>query len=144
MLFDYAANLFLNHMFGKTDDIDFGNGVYVGLSTTVPNKDGSNITEPSGNGYERKLVGYPSQALTQLMGNASGGVITNIAPIMFNPATGAWGTCSWFVIFTAQTGGNGIGAGEILNESQVATPIVPIAGSVPTIDAGGLNWQLNQ
>lgn len=134
--FNYLKNLVLDHLCGRTASLDVGDAVYVGLSTTAPVADGTNITEPSGNGYARVLIGNPAQSLTLKMGAASNGAITNAEAIMFPEATGAWGTITHFVFFSASTGGNKLGYGTL------TSPISPISGDVPLFRTGELDWSI--
>jgi len=70
------------------------NPVYIGLSTTTINDDGSGITEPTGGSYAKvskanSNVNFPG---------ASAGVKKNATPIEFPTATGDWGTITdWFI-----------------------------------------------
>ena len=70
--------------------------VYVALSTTLINDDGTGLTEPVGNGYARTVVIYDAPAL----GIAQNQLVT------FPQATGAWGTITHFAVMDAVTGGN--------------------------------------
>lgn len=134
----YAENKFLNEAVGRTGSFDFGN-VYLGLSTTTPTESGdtiSNITEPSGNGYARKLIGNYAQSETMMFGAASGGVISNSKQIQFDMATGSWGTCTYAVFF--DNTGNAIAYGLLVDGNGDPAPITPVANSVPLIPVGGV------
>ncbi len=72
---------------------------YLGLSSTLPNLDGTGVTEPAG------FTGYKRVRLTNL-GNAVDGTVTNTKKIDFDKSTSYWGTLSFFVVFDAPTGGN--------------------------------------
>jgi len=64
--------------------------VYVALSTTQPNPDGTNFTEPVGNAYERVELANDSTTWEDAtVDNPS--VKTNKIPILFPEATGPWG-----------------------------------------------------
>ena len=142
MITDYAANKVLNAMFGKTSSASIGSTCYLGLSSTEPTKTGMNVTEPSGNGYSRVLIGNSSQSYTQLMGNADEGAITNSEEIHFNAATGSWGTLNYAVVYDAATGGYLLASGKILNSSGVETSITPTANSVVVLKVGSLNFSI--
>lgn len=76
--------------------------VQIGLSTTTPAEDGSNITEPIGNGYSRVTVNNDG---TQWPAAASG-IKKNANDITFPAASGGdWGTITHFVIYDVP-GGN--------------------------------------
>lgn len=114
---------------------------YLALSTTKPNKDGTNVTEPSGFGYERKLLGGGGE--TSHMGepteDSSTGkfTMTNTKEIHFNEATGDWGSIKYFALYTAKTGGNMCYAGEL------TTSISPTTGTVVLIKVGELSISLS-
>jgi hypothetical protein len=79
--------------------------LYVGLSTTTPNDDGSNFTEPVGASYGRasstnNLTEWPA---------AFGGSKTHANNITFATATGSWGTITHAAFFDASSGGNMLG-----------------------------------
>lgn len=55
---------------------------YVGLSSTLPNKDGSGVSEPSGGNYSRaKVSGFTAP---------SNGKVSNSGTLKFPCSTGAW------------------------------------------------------
>ena len=130
----YAENKILDETLGRTNTLDFGS-VYLGLSTTTPTESGntiSNITEPSGNGYARKLIGQYNQALATYFSAASNGSITNDKNIMFEMATGSWGTCTHAILYDA--------SGNVLAWAALTSSISPVANSVPVIVAGGATF----
>lgn len=130
-------NDILEHACGIDTDIDYANETWLGLSTADPGDDGANMAEPTANGYARVLLGNASQPLTQKMGSASNGSITNAEAIMFPEATGAWGTLTHFGIFSAESNGTYIGGGALNNS------ISPVAGNVPLFRAGDFTWSIN-
>ncbi len=133
MITNFAANKILNNLAGNASLTSIiTSSAWIGLSSTAPNATGTNVTEPTGNGYQRTLLGNTQQSLSQKMGTASAGVITNEEEIHFKEATGAWGTLTHFCIFDAQTSGNLIAYGVL------ASPISPAASSVPLIRVGEL------
>jgi hypothetical protein len=79
---------------------------YVGLSTTTPAANGTNITEPAGNGYAR--VAVTNNAIN--WASSSAGANSNAAQIAFPTASGSWGTVTYAVLFDAATNGNAIAA----------------------------------
>jgi hypothetical protein len=105
----------------------FGGSIYVGLSSTAPNSDGTNITEPPSNeetGYKRVLIGS-SSTLTQKFGDPENFVITNKEEIYFPESKGSWGTLTHFVLYNSATGtsASNILAFEELKDGGVASPI---------------------
>ena len=142
----YAANQLLNELTGKTNSLDFGT-IYAGLSKTEPTVSGdstTNITEPStsGTGYKRVLIGSSSQALTQLMGSATGGSTTNNQIVKFDEVLASWGTLTHFVLFNSSSGGQALAFGNLVDDGGQATSITPTLNSMPIIRAGGLTISL--
>lgn len=115
-----------------------GTVFYLALSTTAPNENGGNVSEPfSQYGYARVGIGitaFTNQSVfpdnpTYDQANDKYS-ITNQADIQFPEATGSWGTITHFAIYDAKTGGNVIAYGA-LNSS-----ITPAANTVPIVRAG--------
>lgn len=98
---DFFQNKLLNHIFGS---ITYSppTTYYIALSTANPKGDGSGLSEPSGNGYERKSVDNNKTNWS----TSSDGVISNAIEIAFIEATGNWGTITHLAIFDAESGGN--------------------------------------
>lgn len=86
------------------NDTGVPNTLFQGLSTTTPAADGTNVTEPVGNGYAR-------QSLT--MGASSGGVRENTNASQFVATGGDWGVCTYSVYYTASTGGVAMGFDDL-------------------------------
>ena len=107
---------------------------YIGLSTTAPNPDGSNFTEPqipSGAVDDDRnpitVNEYQRVSLQNAMGAASNAIIKNSAIIFFNEAEHyGWGTITHFGIFTAKTGGTPIFYGELSSSVQIPQNYIPI------------------
>lgn len=148
MLTHYSANLFLAQLCGKSTSA-VTTTVFVGLSTTEPTQipggtNNWNVTEPdAADGYARVLLGIYGQSGTQKMGTADLGEVEN-SDIIFFPevtdgnGTGAWGTCSYFCLWTAATGGNLLAFGEL------TAPISPVEGEVPIIRVGDLTLSIDK
>lgn len=114
---------------------------YLALSSTAPAADGTNITEPSGNGYQR--ISLKANIISTLgdnfdLNNPTYDSVndkysyTNIKDIYFYEATGSWGTLPYFAIFSSSTGGTVVAYGTLDNA------ISPIANTVPVIRTGDL------
>lgn len=71
--------------------------IYLALSTTVINADGTGLTEPSGNGYSRPEISFES---------SSGRTTSNTNAITFTATGGDWGTIVAAAIVDESTGGN--------------------------------------
>lgn len=132
MLSEYAAKNFLNGLCGKSQYGVAGGRAYLALSSTQPQANGQGITEPQGNGYKRKQIGYYQDSYGQLMGDPTGNQITNRQEIHFNRATGTWGELKYVCIMTAEENGNLLAWGEL------ASPLTPLENTVPVIDEGAL------
>jgi hypothetical protein len=106
---------------------------YLGVSTSTPNDDGTNFSEPSGNAYTRVAVtnnvtNFPAAATV-------GGVTTKVngAKFTFPNPTGSWGALTYYGWFTASSGGTP----EYSN--PLDTVITPRNGNTPVeFDVGQL------
>lgn len=98
---DFHANDALDEVVNGTELVSPTN-FHVGLSTTAPNSDGTNVTEPVGASYARVAV----TSATGSWDAASNGGTANTNDITFPQATGSWGTVTHWVIYDASTGGN--------------------------------------
>lgn len=100
--------------------------MWIGLSTTAPNINGTNVTEPAASaGYSRIKLDMLSEPAT--------GVVSNKSNIDFNESTASWGVVTHFVIFDAQNGGN------LLQYGSLSTPRSVETGTIMTIKSGYLN-----
>lgn len=120
----------LNHFFGKSAWTQ--PTIYVGLSTTAPADDGTNVTEPA-NGYARV------QTAAADWNNASGtapAVTSNNEIITFPEATGSWGTITHFVFYSSSTGGTFLGSGALGTSKAVNS------GDTPRFPVGSLLFKL--
>lgn len=114
-------------------DSQFGGGAtawapttwYFGLSTTVPNDDGSNFTEPVGSAYAR--VAMVNNATNFPGGATVAGVTTksNGTAITWPNPTGLWGTVLFWGAFFASTGG------VVRYLNPLDTPVTPQNGNSP-------------
>lgn len=102
---DYLAHALLDLMF--RDQVYSSPTIYVGLSTTTPADDGTNITEPSNN-YAR--VAHSSWSA------AAAGATDNTGAITFPTPSGSWGTITHSIIMDATTSGNMLFYGTVTNQ----------------------------
>ena len=86
---------------GKDVVLDSGvpNTLYVGLSSTTPAADGTNVTEPVGNGYARESI---------TVGAAASQVRSNTNAFQFAASGGDWGSMTHSLFFAALTGGTAL------------------------------------
>lgn len=106
---DFLEDELLDHVWSNTAFAPAAT-LYVGLSTTTPADDGTNITEPSGG------AAYARVAVVNNLTNwpaASGGAKANGTSIDFPTATGSWGTVTYFFVADAASGGNIYGSGAL-------------------------------
>lgn len=106
----YFLNCMAGNVFGTKTSPAIPSTYYLGLSTTAPNVDGSNVTEPTDTAYTRC-------ELTSLS-EPSDGMVQNEESVEFPDSTANWGTVTHFVVYDAQTGGNLLLYGQ-LNKSRV-------------------------
>lgn len=100
--------------------------MWIGLSTTAPNINGTNVSEPAASaGYTRVKL--------DMLSAPSTGVVTNTANIDFNESTASWGIITHFVIYDAQNGGN------LLQYGALSTPRSVETATFMTIKTGYLN-----
>lgn len=122
----YFLNLVSGNVFGSQKTPAIPTNYYLGLSSTAPSLDGSNVTEPGeGTGYARVQLTSLSVPIN--------GVVTNDAAIDFAESTAEWGTMTHFVIYDALTEGNLLMYGELSASRKVE------AATIMTIKLGSLN-----
>lgn len=126
MIFDYFANKCLNLLTGKSNEI-YGTGqCYLGFSTTVPNKDGTNINEPNSTlypSYKRIRLSVDGASLVSKFGPIANGSVSNNVEFTSaealegedNDENNGWPEFVWFIIFDASIGGNAL-AGDVLRD----------------------------
>ncbi len=105
---DYLENEILDHVFGAATYTPTPT-IHVGLSTTTPNDDGTNVTEPAGGSYARVAV---TNNLTNWPA-ASGGQKSNGTVITFPTATASWGTATYVVLYDNEAPANFLGYGAL-------------------------------
>ena len=114
---DYLENELLDHVWGASAYSAPAN-IYVGLSTTAPADDGTNITEPAGG------AGYARVAVVNNLTNwpaAASGLKENGVAIAFPQATGSWGTVTHFFCADAAVAGNILGSGALTTPKTIDT-----------------------
>lgn len=115
--------------------------VYVALFTGDPGQTGANEVSTTSTGYARVAVstttasavfsGSSGTAGQAPVANGTKQQLTNSSAITFPAPTGTWGTCSYWGLFDAATGGNFLIGGALTDA------IAPLAGnSAPSFAAG--------
>ena len=85
-----TAQALLNALFGKTSNfgaLATAPAIYIGLSSTTPAEDGTNVTEEGAGGYARVLVVAASWNAATL---ADPSLLDNSVAITFAIATADW------------------------------------------------------
>lgn len=99
MISNSQANKILDRYFGNVSDTVATN-LYIGLSTTAINADGTGATEPSGGNYARVLIANNKVS----WGNASSAVLSNLTEVSFPESTTSWGTITYIFLADAING----------------------------------------
>ena len=95
----YFLNRIMGNVFKTETSPALPEKVYLGLSTSAPDIDGSGVTEPLVSaGYERVELNSLSKP--------SNGVITNESAISFPESSASWGTVTHFALYDAPVNGN--------------------------------------
>lgn len=102
---------------------------YLALSTTTPDSDGNNVTEPTDVAYARVAVVNDSTSFLP----AASRVKNNAIDFVFPTATADWGVCTHFALYDVATGGFPRAWGELTNAQDI------VAGITPTFPAGALS-----
>jgi hypothetical protein len=113
---DFLEKKLLDHVWGGGDYVRAGT-VYVGLSTTTVNDDGTGITEPSGGAYARVAVTNNVTNFPASSGSPS--TKSNGTAITFPQASASWGTITHFFISDASSGGNILASGALTASKTV-------------------------
>lgn len=102
----YWLNEIMNVMY-----VDSAREFYLGLSSTLPNKDGSNVSEPSATSYARVKINAFTDAVD--------GTVYNTETLTFPKSTEVWfpsdAKAAYWVLFDGE--GSFLSAGE-LNEPK--------------------------
>jgi len=114
----------LDHIFQKAVWAQPGD-IEIALTTTTPAADGTNVTEPVGNGYAR-IATVPGEW------TRTGNDMANNVRQDFPQATGSWGTIVGFVLYDSTDGTTVVGFGALTANQPVAS------GQQPYFDVGDL------
>ena len=95
----YFLNCIMGNVFNTKLNPELPEKVYLGLSSTEPNIDGSGVTEPLAS------AGYSRIELTTLSEPNNGG-ISNNSDISFPESSESWGTMTHFVLYDNIVDGN--------------------------------------
>jgi hypothetical protein len=147
MITDFAANQLIGLLTSHVASVTFGPDIYVGLSSTEPTILGTNVTEPTVNGYARSLLGYYDQSMTLKMNVPASGSSSSKDIIFMHEVTDTDNAYGWvtssniplthLVIYDAPVGGN------LLVYQALTDSILPVTGDVPLIRAGALTISIH-
>lgn len=107
----YFLNLVSGNVFQSQTSPAIPTEYYIGLSTTTPNINGSNVNEPPASAFYQRIK------LTSLSAPTAG-VVTNTADISWPESTSDWGVVTSYVIYDSAT----VGAGNLLMFGDLTTP----------------------
>lgn len=130
--FNFLEDEVLEHVVGKSAYTS--PTVYVGLSSTTPAEDATNITEPSTGSYARVATAAID------WNNASTGSIDTANAVGFAAATGDWvagANLTHLVVFDALTTGNALFFGSL----AVSKPV--LSGDTASFPAGDITVTLD-
>ena len=109
---NFWENKILDHIFGKASYTAPAN-IFIAVSTTKPADDGTNVTEPVGNGYARKQTAPADWTVSV------DGVTKNAVALSFAAATGSWGNLPWFALYDASVAGNFLAWGDMATAQTI-------------------------
>ena len=115
-LSNYSENLILNSIFGGVI-LTPPTNLYFGLSTSSISEAGTNITEPSGNGYARVTVANNTTSFP----TTTTGTKANGTTVAFPSSSGSWGTITDFFVSDAISGGNILCYGTLSTAKSVTS-----------------------
>lgn len=101
---------------------------YLALSTTTPDTEGNNFTEPTDPSYARVAMTNDTTVFLAAQGRSK----TTATAVTFPTASTDWGMCTHFALYDVATGGLPRAWGELINAQDVA------AGIAPSFPAGGI------
>lgn len=130
---DAREIIIANSQFGSGSTTYSPSSWWVGLSTTTPNDDGTNFTEPVGGSYAREEVlnnstNWPAATTTDGITTKSNGVA-----ITFTDPTGSWGTLTHYGLFTASSGGTPQFTNPLDNAVTVQSGNTPVEFAIGAI-----------
>ena len=125
----YFLNCIMGNVFQTMTNPALPEKVYLGLSSTVPNVDGTGVTEPLAS------AGYTRVELTTLS-EPSNGVISNKFDVSFPESSASWGTMTHFVLYDNATGGNLLMYEALTQSRSVET------ATIVTVKGGSLKLTL--
>lgn len=113
----YFLNCIMGNVFMTKLSPTLPKKVYLGLSSTAPQVDGTGVSEPLAS------AGYQRVELTNL-GEPVNGVVSNDGEIQFDESSASWGTITHFVLFDSPTDGNLLMFNQLSQSRSVETATI--------------------
>lgn len=113
----YFLNCIMGNVFRTKLSLTLPKKVYLGLSSTAPQVDGTGVSEPLAS------AGYHRVELTNLSEPVNG-VVSNDGEIQFDESSGSWGTITHFVLFDSPTDGNLLMFNQLSQSRSVETATI--------------------
>lgn len=113
----YFLNCIMGNVFMTKLSPTLPKKVYLGLSSTAPQVDGTGVSEPLAS------AGYQRVELTNL-GEPVNGVVSNDGEIQFDESSASWGTITHFVLFDSPTDGNLLMFNQLFQSRSVETATI--------------------
>lgn len=113
----YFLNCIMGNVFMTKLSPTLPKKVYLGLSSTAPQVDGTGVSEPLAS------AGYQRVELTNL-GEPVNGVVSNDDEIQFDESSASWGTITHFVLFDSPTDGNLLMFNQLFQSRSVETATI--------------------
>lgn len=129
MVTSYFIGCIMGNLFKGRTTPALPDHFYVGLSTTEPLADGTNVTEPSASSYSRVEI--------TSLGAPINGQVKNEDVVLFPPASSSWGTITHYTLFDAATNGN------LLMANALTTPRSIVSESQARFNVGALKFSLS-
>lgn len=113
----YFLNCIMGNVFMTKLSPTLPKKVYLGLSSTAPQVDGTGVSEPLAS------AGYQRVELTNLSEPVNG-VVSNDGAIQFDESSASWGTITHFVLFDSPTDGNLLMFNQLFESRSVETATI--------------------
>lgn len=113
----YFLNCIMGNVFMTKLSPTLPKKVYLGLSSTAPQVDGTGVSEPLAS------AGYHRVELTNLSEPVNG-VVSNDGAIQFDESSASWGTITHFVLFDSPTDGNLLMFNQLFESRSVETATI--------------------
>lgn len=118
MITTYMKNKLLNDWF-RNEAYDFPDIIYLGLSKTSPNEDGTGVTEPTANSYKRLALNCDTDTWT----TSTEGSVTNVNVLRFSESEECWASSqdpiTHYVIYDNDNNGNLLFYGELERVQEI-------------------------